>query len=63
MYDFTGSIGFTSKNATYIIGAQDPGYARGTGLKTRAAFEEALQDVKKKYLGDHPNILLCQRLL
>ena len=27
------------------------------GLKTRATFEEALEDAMKKYVGDHPNIL------
>lgn len=43
--------------AIYIVGAQEPGYARGMGMKTRASFEEALQDAKKKYVGDSPNIL------
>lgn len=42
--------------AVYIIGAQEPGYARGMGLKTRATFEEALVDAKK-IVGDNPNIL------
>lgn len=27
------------------------------GLKTRATFEEALEDAKKKYVGEKPNIL------
>ena len=27
------------------------------GLKTRATFEEALEDAKKKYVGQEPNIL------
>ena len=27
------------------------------GLKTRATFEEALADAKKKYTGENPNIL------
>ena len=43
--------------AIYIVGAQEPGYARGMGLKTRATFEEALADAMKKYVGPHPNIL------
>lgn len=42
--------------AVYIVGAQEPGYARGMGLKTRGTFEEALVDAKK-IVGDHPNIL------
>ena len=27
------------------------------GLKTRATFEEALEDAKKKFVGQEPNIL------
>ena len=27
------------------------------GLKTRSTFEEALEDAKKKYVGQNPNIL------
>ncbi|MCK5315774.1 MAG: DUF2088 domain-containing protein, partial [Anaerolineales bacterium] len=33
--------------ATYIVGAYEPGYARGMGMKTRATFAEALQDAKR----------------
>ncbi|MFH2116210.1 MAG: lactate racemase domain-containing protein, partial [Spirochaetota bacterium] len=42
--------------AIYIVGAQEPGYARGMGMKTRASFEEALADAAK-YVGPTPNIL------
>lgn len=44
-------------SAIYLIGTQEPGYARGMGMKTRATFEEALADAKKKYVGQNPNIL------
>lgn len=44
-------------SAIYIVGAEQPGYARGMGLKTRATFEEALADAKKKIVGENPNIL------
>jgi hypothetical protein len=44
-------------SAIYITGAQAPGIARGMGLKTRATIEEALEDAKKKYVGENPNIL------
>ena len=44
-------------SAIYICGAEQPGYARGMGLKTRATIEEALEDAKKKYVGPNPNIL------
>lgn len=44
-------------SAIYIVGAQEPGYARGMGMKTRATFEEALEDAKRKYVGENPNIL------
>ena len=40
------------------MGAQEPGIARGMGLKTRATFEEALEDAKKKFVGPTPNILV-----
>ncbi|MEI6876430.1 MAG: hypothetical protein WCL50_15025, partial [Spirochaetota bacterium] len=42
--------------AIYIVGAREPGYARGMGMKTRATFEEALSDARR-YVGDKPAIL------
>jgi len=42
--------------AIYIVGAQEPGYARAMGMKTRATFEDALRDARK-YVGERPNIL------
>lgn len=51
-----GDIAEQNTSAIYLVGAQEPGYARGMGLKTRATFEEALADAKKKYVGEHPNI-------
>ncbi len=44
-------------SAIYIVGAKNPGIARSMGLKTRETFEEALEDAKKKYVGESPNIL------
>lgn len=52
-----GHIAEMNTSAIYIVGASEPGYARGIGLKTRASFEEALEDAKKKYVGENPNIL------
>ena len=52
-----GHIAEMNTSAIYIVGAQDPGYARGMGLKTRATFEEALADAMKKFVGPCPNIL------
>jgi len=51
-----GHIAEMNCSAIYIVGAQEPGYARGMGMKTRATFDEALEDAKK-YVGDNPNIL------
>ena len=31
------------------------------GLKTRATFEEALEDAKRKFVGPNPNILALPR--
>ncbi|MBO5504804.1 MAG: DUF2088 domain-containing protein [Lachnospiraceae bacterium] len=52
-----GHIAEMNTSAIYIVGAEEPGYARGMGLKTRATFEEALEDAKKKFVGPEPNIL------
>ena len=52
-----GQIAEMNTAAIYICGAQEPGYARGMGLKTRATIEEALEDAKKKYVGPAPRIL------
>jgi len=52
-----GHIAEMNTSAMYIVGAQEPGFARGMGLKTRATFEEALEDAKKKFVGERPNIL------
>ncbi len=51
-----GHIAEMNTSAIYIVGAEQPGYARGMGMKTRATFEEALQDARK-FVGDTPNIL------
>jgi lactate racemase len=42
--------------AVYCVGAYEPGFARGMGMKTRANFEDALKDARK-YVGDSPRIL------
>ena len=51
-----GHIAEMNCSAIYIVGAQEPGYARGMGMKTRGTFKEALDDAKK-YVGENPNIL------
>lgn len=56
-----GHIAEMNTAAIYIVGAQAPGYARAMGLKTRATFEEALADAKKKFVGENPNILALPR--
>ncbi|WHH60937.1 lactate racemase domain-containing protein [Petroclostridium sp. X23] len=55
-----GHIAEKHCSAIYIVGAQEPGYARGMGMKTRATFEEALKDAKR-YVGENPNILALPR--
>ena len=52
-----GHIAEMNTSAIYIVGAQEPGIARGMGLKTRATFEEALEDAKRKFTGPNPHIL------
>lgn len=51
-----GHIAEMNTSAIYICGAREPGYARGMGLKTRATFEDALQDAKR-IVGPNPKIL------
>lgn len=55
-----GHIAEVHTSAIYIVGAQQPGYARGMGMKTRETFEEALQDAEK-YTGQNPKILALPR--
>ena len=52
-----GHLAEQNTSAIYIVGAHEPGIARSMGLKTRASFEEALEDAKLKYVGNDPNIL------
>lgn len=52
-----GHLAEKNTSAIYIVGAEQPGWARGMGLKTRATIEEALEDAKNKYVGEKPNIL------
>jgi hypothetical protein len=47
--------------AVYIVGAYEPGYAGAMGMKTRATFEEALRDARRKYSGENPDILALPR--
>ena len=56
-----GHIAEMYTSAIYLVGAFEPGYARGMGLKTRATFAEALADAKRKHVGDKPNILALPR--
>lgn len=48
-------------SAIYIVGAQEPGYARAMGMKTRATIEEAIEDAKKKFVGKNPRVLALPR--
>jgi len=51
----------TNTSAIYIVGAQEPGIARSMGLKTRATFEEAIEDAHKKYLPLNSATLVLPR--
>ncbi len=47
--------------AIYLVGAYEPGYARAMGMQTRATFEEALEDAKKRFVGSSPTVLALPR--
>jgi len=55
-----GHIALMHTSAIYIVGAYEPGYARGMGMKTRVTFDEALKDAKR-YVGANPRILALPR--
>ena len=55
-----GHIAQMHCSAIYIVGADEPGYARGMDMKCKATFEEALKDAGK-YVGAAPNILALPR--
>lgn len=52
-----GHLAERNTAAIYIVGAREPGIARGMGLKTRATFAEALEDAKRTIVGESPSIL------
>ena len=41
----------------YYLRISNREIARSMGLKTRATFEEALEDAKRKFVGPNPKIL------
>lgn len=51
-----GHVAEMNTSAIYIVGAYEPGYARGMGMKTRATFTDAFKDAEK-YVGKKPRIL------
>ncbi|MCK5174954.1 MAG: DUF2088 domain-containing protein [Planctomycetes bacterium] len=55
-----GHIAEMHCSAIYIVGAYEPGFARGMGMKCKATFEGALKDAGK-YVGSEPNILALPR--
>ena len=56
-----GHIAEMNAAAIYIVGALEPGYARGMGMKTRPTIASALEDAIKKYTGPNPSILALPR--
>jgi len=56
-----GHLAEAHTSAIYLVGAQKPGIARAMGLKTRATFEEALEEAVRKYCPPHPAILALPR--
>jgi nickel-dependent lactate racemase len=52
-----GTIALKHTSAIFIVGAREPGYARGMGCQPKDTFEQALKDAKK-YVGGDPNILV-----
>ncbi len=55
-----GHIAHLHCSAIYIVGAYEPGYARGMDMKPKATFTEALKDAER-YVGANPKILALPR--
>ncbi len=55
-----GHIAHVHTAATYIVGAYEPGYVRGIGMKPVATFADALRDAER-YTGPRPRILALPR--
>jgi hypothetical protein len=55
-----GHIAHMHSSAIYIVGAYEPGYARGMDMKARATFSGALKDAEK-YVGRNAKILALPR--
>lgn len=55
-----GHIAHMHASAIYIVGAQEPGYARAMGMRTRCSFDEALKDARR-YVGSDARILALPR--
>ncbi|MBP8692081.1 MAG: DUF2088 domain-containing protein [Sedimentibacter sp.] len=54
---YFGGIALQNTRAVYVIGAKEPGYARGMGCITKSTFEQALKDAEK-YVGKDPKIFV-----
>ena len=54
---YFGGVALKKTRAVYVIGAKEPGYAKGMGCITRATYDEAIKDAAK-YVGSDPNILV-----
>ena len=55
-----GHIAHMHSSAVYIVGAYEPGYARGMEMKPRKTFADALKDAER-YVGKTPKILALPR--
>src|SRR5690554_741334 len=51
-----GQVAYNHCSAVYVVGAYEPGYARGIGMKPVPTFEAALKDAEK-HVGKKPKIL------
>lgn len=58
---YFGGIADRVCKANYLVGAKEPGFARGMGLITKASFAEALRDAER-HVGKNPRILIVPAL-
>jgi len=55
-----GAVPNLYMSSVYVVGAQEPQYARGMGFKPVTRFEDALKDAAR-YVGKNPKILCTPR--
>jgi hypothetical protein len=58
---YFGGIADRFASAIYVVGAKEPGYARGMGCIPTRTFDQALKHARR-FVGDNPRILVVPKM-